>query len=88
MAGKPLDKFIKVRHDIRMTSLNDVFSKDELSAWEKRVKKLLPENSSVNYFCELRTGRAFGVVNLPGRFVCPPEPPAATVLLAKTLPKI
>ena len=36
-----LDKFEKVRHKIRMTSLNDVFSEEELYDWEKRIKKLL-----------------------------------------------
>src|SRR3972149_8429104 len=42
VAGKPLDKFSKVKHSMPMLSLNDVFSKDELEAWEKRIKKLLP----------------------------------------------
>ena len=54
VAGQPLDKFVKVKHDVRMTSLNDVFSKDELETWEKRVKKLLPESAVVEYFCELK----------------------------------
>ncbi len=53
VAGKPLDKFVKVRHEVRMLSLNDVFSKAELRAWEKRVQKLLPEKTW-NYFCELK----------------------------------
>jgi len=53
VAGKPLDKFIKVRHQVRMLSLNDAFSKEELEAWEKRVKKLLP-NEQLEYFCELK----------------------------------
>ena len=26
VAGKPLDKFVKVRHSVRMLSLNDVFN--------------------------------------------------------------
>ena len=42
--GKPLDKFEKVSHKIRMVSLNDVFSFSEIRDWEKRNKKLLPEN--------------------------------------------
>jgi DNA ligase (NAD+) len=42
VAGKPLDKFVKVKHESRMLSLNDVFSEEELFDWENRVKKLLP----------------------------------------------
>src|SRR3990167_2170272 len=41
VAGKPLDKFIKVAHKRRMLSLNDIFSEEELYDWEKRIKKLL-----------------------------------------------
>ncbi len=54
VAGKPLDKFVKVKHDIRKLSLNDVFSKDELGSWEKRIKKLLPPSVELKYFCELK----------------------------------
>jgi DNA ligase (NAD+) len=54
VAGKPLDKFVKVKHDVRMGSLNDVFSMEELEVWEKRIKKLLPPNAKVEYFCELK----------------------------------
>ena len=39
VAGKPLDKFVKVEHKTRMLSLNDVFSVEELADWETRVKK-------------------------------------------------
>src|ERR1035437_8169218 len=42
VAGKPLDKFVKVKHGVRMLSLNDVFSREELEGWEKRVRRLLP----------------------------------------------
>ena len=38
VAGKPLDKFEKVKHKTRMLSLNDAFSFDELYEWEKRIK--------------------------------------------------
>jgi DNA ligase (NAD+) len=70
VAGQPLDKFVKVRHDIRMTSLNDVFSKDELAAWEKRVKKLLPEAADIKYFCELKLdGLSVSLIYQDGVFV-------------------
>lgn len=34
--------FTKVQHSSRMLSLNDVFSRDEVEAWVKRMDKLLP----------------------------------------------
>src|ERR1017187_569526 len=61
VAGRPLDKFVKVKHDVRMLSLNDVFSGEELEGWEKRIKKLLPASpvggpadAHLEYFCELK----------------------------------
>ncbi len=54
VGGKPLDKFVKVKHAVRMTSLNDAFSKEEVLDWEVRVKKLLPPSQKVEYFCELK----------------------------------
>ena len=35
VAGKALEKFVKVKHKTRMLSLNDVFSEEELFDWEK-----------------------------------------------------
>lgn len=53
VAGKPLDKFLKVKHKHRMLSLNDAFSYEELYDWEKRIKKLVP-NQKISYFCEVK----------------------------------
>ena len=53
VGGKPLDKFIKVKHKTRMLSLNDAFSYAELYDWEKRIKRLIP-NQRLNYFCEVK----------------------------------
>ena len=52
VAGTPLSKFKKVSHDIRMLSMNDAFSKDEVVEWETRISKLLDTKHS--YFCELK----------------------------------
>ncbi|MBR0460387.1 NAD-dependent DNA ligase LigA [Candidatus Saccharibacteria bacterium] len=41
VAGKPLDKFEKVKHKERMISLADVFSEDEIKDWLARNEKLL-----------------------------------------------
>ena len=49
----PLDKFEKVTHRIPMISLNDVFSRDEVEAWVKRMDKLLP-GSRHEFFCDIK----------------------------------
>jgi DNA ligase (NAD+) len=70
VAGKPLDKFVKVKHKSRMFSLNDVFSEEELFDWEKRVIKLLPANTKFNYFCEVKfDGLAVSLIYEKGIFV-------------------
>ncbi len=43
VGGKPLDKFEKVIHSVRMDSLDDVFSFEELEEFLNRVKGTLPE---------------------------------------------
>jgi len=55
VAGKPLPSFKKVKHDIRMLSLNDVFSEEEIIDWETRIKKLFSSpTTKINYFCEVK----------------------------------
>ena len=41
VAGKPLKGFLKVRHDIRMTSFNDAFSPEDMDAWLARLENYL-----------------------------------------------
>ena len=53
VAGKPLDKFIKVAHSAPMMSLFDAFSTEDMADWEKRFLKLAPE-AKPDYFCELK----------------------------------
>lgn len=53
VGGKALDKFVKVTHASRMLSLNDVFSLQELQAWQGRIQKILP-NKTFQYFGELK----------------------------------
>ncbi len=70
VAGKPLPKFVKVQHEHRMLSLNDVFSVDELRAWETRIKKLLPANEKISYFAELKLdGLAVSLIYEDGALV-------------------
>jgi DNA ligase (NAD+) len=41
VAGKPLAKFVKVRHDERMTSFNDAFSEEDMRDWLTRLENYL-----------------------------------------------
>jgi len=54
VSGKALDRFTKVTHQVPMVSLNDAFSFDELIEWEKRIKKLLPAETKLDYYAELK----------------------------------
>lgn len=68
VAGAPQDKFNKITHTIRMLSMNDTFSKEEVSLWERRIDKLL--NVSYSYFCELKLdGLAISLIYENGVFI-------------------
>jgi DNA ligase (NAD+) len=72
VAGKPLDKFKKVKHKVRMLSLNDVFSTDELYDWQTRIQKLIPQDKlkELNYFCEVKfDGLAVSLIYEKGKLV-------------------
>ena len=69
VAGEPLLKFEKVKHRERMLSLQDVFSIEELYAWEKRIQKILPEEN-FSYFAELKfDGLAVSLIYENGKFL-------------------
>ena len=74
VGGKPLDKFEKIRHEVKMFSIGNVFTPLELSAWEKRNLKLLnsdkgPSFGEIEYFCELKLdGLAISLVYIDGKF--------------------
>ncbi len=53
VGGKPLEQFEKKEHSIRMLSLNDCFSFEELFDWQKRIQKLAPKEH-FEYFAELK----------------------------------
>lgn len=40
VGGEPLDKFQKVRHEVPMLSLNDVFSFQEMQSWLERLQRI------------------------------------------------
>ena len=54
VAGKPLDKFKKIRHERRMISLADVFSKDEVNDWISRNEKLIPSKKISDFFTDIK----------------------------------
>lgn len=54
VAGKPLDKFTKVRHQQRMISLADVFSKTEVIEWIRRNEKLVPGGAIPELFTDIK----------------------------------
>lgn len=69
VAGQPLPGFTQVRHSSRMLSLNDVFSRDEVEAWIKRVQKLAPE-SKPEFFIDVKLdGLACALQYEDGKFV-------------------
>ncbi len=54
VGGQPLDKFRKVEHSSPMLSLFDAFSAEDMRAWQERIQKLLPPDTKLDYFCELK----------------------------------
>lgn len=54
VAGEPLPGFKQVRHSNRMLSLNDVFNEEELQVWVARITKLLPPNTKIEYFMDIK----------------------------------
>ncbi len=56
VAGKPLDKFEKIRHEKRMISLADVFSEEEIKDWLSRNEKLLTnsDREKIEFFTDIK----------------------------------
>src|SRR3989344_6094417 len=54
IAGKPLPAFKKVRHEVPQWSFNDAFTKEDVYAFDERVKKFLPKGAKPTYTCELK----------------------------------
>ncbi|MDO4902405.1 MAG: NAD-dependent DNA ligase LigA [bacterium] len=60
--------FEKVTHSTRMLSLNDVFSKEEVSAWFERIKKLDPSLEE-DFFADIKMdGLACSLIYENGEF--------------------
>lgn len=53
VAGVALDKFKKVTHRTPMISLNDVFNRDEVEAWIRRMDKIIP-GTTHEFICDIK----------------------------------
>lgn len=59
VAGKPLEKFEKVVHQVSQWSFNDAFNEQDIIDWEERMLKILEKKlgsrpKDLNYVCELK----------------------------------
>lgn len=59
VAGKPAEKFEKVRHAVPQWSFNDAFGEQDIADWEERIFKILEKElgrrpADLNYVCELK----------------------------------
>lgn len=67
VAAKPLTKFAKVTHRKPMISLEDVFSRNDVEAWIRRIDKLLP-GTKHEFFCDIKKdGLACTLIYMDGK---------------------
>jgi len=52
VGAEPLPEFSKVTHPHPMTSLADAFSRDEVTSWLDRVRRLLPDDTPLDFVAE------------------------------------
>lgn len=54
VGGAPLPEFAKVRHETRMLSLNDAFSREEIEEWVGRMDRHLGREAPREFFAEVK----------------------------------
>ncbi len=58
IGGSPLKEFVKVKHEYKQWSFDDVFDFEELKKWEEKIKNFIRkeglENEKIEYCCELK----------------------------------
>lgn len=59
VAGKPADKFAKIKHVVPQWSFNDAFNETDIREWEERILKMLEKSegkrpTDISYVCELK----------------------------------
>lgn len=68
VGGEPIDGFATVRHREPMLSIDNTYSPDELREFDRRVRKLLP-NEAITYAVELKIdGVAISLIYENGQF--------------------
>lgn len=69
VGGEPLKYFKKVTHKVPMLSLNDAFTEEDMKDWYERIKKLLPEDVKIDFYCEHKfDGLAISLIYKNGIF--------------------
>lgn len=67
VGGDITKKFPEVVHDYPMMSLSNTYSKEEISEWEDRIRKIA--DGELEYVCELKyDGVAIGIKYVDGQF--------------------
>ncbi|MBI4122718.1 MAG: NAD-dependent DNA ligase LigA, partial [Parcubacteria group bacterium] len=70
VGGEPLPEFKKVRHEVRMLSLNDAFSLPEVEEWVRRLERHLGHALGREFFAEVKAdGLAVSLEYENGAFV-------------------
>ena len=59
VAGKPLDKFEKIKHQVTQWSFDDAFSREDMKDWEDKILNYLEKQTGkrptdISYLCELK----------------------------------
>lgn len=68
VGDEPLEQFEKVEHSTRMLSLNDVFNRQDVEDWVKRMDKVLP-GTKHEFSCEVKMdGVACALIYQGGRY--------------------
>jgi len=70
VGGQPLTAFKQVRHEIPMLSLDNVFSSEELQAFEQRMSDRLKREVTFTFCCEPKLdGLAVSLLYVDGQLV-------------------
>ena len=70
VGAEPMEKFQSFPHETPMLSLNDVFSFEEVEAWENRARKMLDNRFDDEYYAEIKMdGLAASIIYEDGLLV-------------------
>jgi DNA ligase (NAD+) len=70
VSGAALEGFSTVRHKVKMISLDNTYSIDELKEWEEKIKRMLKRKAEIDYTVELKIdGVSCSLVYERGDFV-------------------